>query len=412
MPDDSPTAPSSTDHSSSSVPTFRQLSRTPLVPEAVLKRHGAYCVFDTRFRAAVRLLQCLWLREHGIPTACSDNGSAAEAQSSFGSILSAEAANAGKNFLSVEVHRVALQEWLMCEPDAAFDPERTFGNALSSAPLCLNLFAPLALDLQLASAVFRCLLPDVRTVEKIIFEHSPGRRNGCVLEDRRWLMDRTAFDLALYFVDDDGNRGTIFIEVKLSESMEGPSARLRERYSEASKQVGLYRDPDSALLRSTALEQLWREGMLAQLAVDNGVTPRAIFMAIGPSLNRRVQAAFRLYQTELIDANQREPDRIAFAPLTLEAVIEAIAQAGALELAQALWARYCDLDRVYRLSMQELAGDDSGSSHSQPPDTQGTNGRTLTPTRRSLRPSSRRCTNRDITTAKPISDTAKQAVEQ
>jgi len=80
----------------------------------------------------------------------------------------------------------------MREEDAAIDEERLFGNALSSMPLCFNLFAPLALDLNLATAVFRRLLPEfVHTVEQVIFEHSPGRR-----EDR-FLAGRTAFDLAV-----------------------------------------------------------------------------------------------------------------------------------------------------------------------------------------------------------------------
>ena len=42
--------------------------------------------------------------------------------------------------------------------------------------------------------------------------------------------------------------------------------------------------------------------MLTQLAVDHGVTQQAIFVAIGPRLNRRIQAAFRAYDAELIAA--------------------------------------------------------------------------------------------------------------
>lgn len=351
---------------SSSVPAFRQLTRTPFVPGAVLKRHGAYCAIDTRIRSSLRLLQCLWLKDHDIPTASSARRSGTNAGSSFGSILDARAARAGRNFLSPAIHRLTLQELLLREEDAAIDEERLFGNALSSMPLTFNLFGPLALDRDLATAVFRRLLPDfVHTVEQIIFEHSPGRR-----EDR-FLADRTAFDLAVRVITPDGEPATVFIEVKYSESMEGPAARMRDRYNEASRQVCLYRDPDSAILRSLALEQLWRENMTAQLAVDLGVTPRAIFMAIGPHLNRRVQAAFRVYEAELLDADQRKPDRVAFAPLTLETVIEAIAAAGASELAQALWARYCDLDRVYRLSMQEIAGTETTApdapSHTEAP---------------------------------------------
>ncbi len=402
MPNDSTTRLPA-DHPSSSAPTFKQLSRTPLVPEAVLKRHGAYCTIDTRFRACARTLQCIWLKAQGITTAASDDHSAASAHSSFGSTLSADAANAGKNFLHPDIHRLALQEWLLCEDDAAIDEERLFGNALSSMPLVFNLFGPLALDRELATAVFRRLLPNfVHSVERIIFEHSPGRR------DDRFLADRTAFDLAVRVITPDGEQATVFIETKYSESMEGPAARMRDRYNEASKQVRLYRDADSASLRSVALEQLWREHMLAQLAVENGVTPRAIFMAIGPRLNRRVQAAFRLYEAELIDADRREPDRVAFAPLTLEAVVEAIAAAGALEPAHALWGRYCDFDQVYRLSIQELAGAENASSSVQPQYTRATNRRALPPARRSLRQSNRHGTSRASSPAKRTLGTAKQ----
>jgi hypothetical protein len=158
---------------------------------------------------------------------------------------------------------LALRELLLREDDAAIDEERLFGNALSSMPLVFNMFAPLASDRDLATAVFRRLLPDfVHSVEQIIFEHSPGRR-----EDR-FLADRTAFDAAIRVVTPDGEPATVFVEVKYSESMEGPAARMRDRYNEASRQVHLYRDPDSALLRSLALEQIWREHMTAQLAVD------------------------------------------------------------------------------------------------------------------------------------------------
>lgn len=177
--------------SPSTAPSFISFSRAPLVPEAVLKRHGAYCAIDTRFRAAARLQQAIWLKEQNIQTAADDHAGRS-GRSFLGSILSTDAARAGKNFLTTEIHRLALREWLLCEDDAAIDPERLFGNALSSMPLCLSLFGPMALDLTLATSVFRELLPGfVHKVEQIIFEHSPGRRND------RFLSDRTAFDLAV-----------------------------------------------------------------------------------------------------------------------------------------------------------------------------------------------------------------------
>jgi hypothetical protein len=360
-----------------SKPAFIQIARTPLVPEKVLKDHGAFCVIDTRFRAAARLLQCLWLRDHDIPTASSDAGDTFDGPAAFGNILSPEAAYAGRTFLSSAVHRLALQEWLLCEEDACIDEERLFGNALSSMPLVFNMFGPMALDSKLATAVFRELLPGfVRSVERIQFEHSPGRR------DERFLADRSAFDLAVQVTTPTGEPGTIFIEVKYSESMEGPAARMRDRYNEASKQVRLYDNPDSLILRSTPIEQIWREHMLSQLAVDNGVTPRAIFLAIGPKLNRRVQGVFRVYQGELIDADRQDADRVPFIPLTLETVIEAIATVGAADHAQVLWDRYCDFDRVYRLSLQQLTGDAVRAAPDKP--SQQPHASPLPPTRRAL----------------------------
>jgi hypothetical protein len=101
--------------------------------------------------------------------------------------------------------------------------------------------------------------------------------------------------------------------------------------------------------------------MLAQLAVDEGLTSRAMFLAIGPRLNRRVQAAFRCYANELIPDDDLADNRVRFQAITLENVINAIHQAGAVELAKKLWARYCDFERVFHLAMAEYTRADSSS---------------------------------------------------
>jgi hypothetical protein len=322
-------------------------------------------------------------------------------------MLSADAARAGKNFLSKGLHQVALEACLMCEEDALLAPERLFGHALSSGPLTFNLFGPLAVDLGLARKVFRVLLAGiVDDVQRVIFEHSPGRRSNLSSLPGRdiWLSDRTAADVAIQATAANGEPVTIFIEVKLSESM-GPAARMRERYSEVSRQDLLYRDPDSAVLRSDAVEQLWRLHLLSQLAVDNGVTPRAIFLAVAPQLNTQVWGAFRIYQDELIEPEDRGTDRVPFVPLTLETVIDTIAAVGASDLAQALWNRYCDFTEVYRLSMEELAGDKIDAQSARA-------GRavraTLRPMRRAISPAARHRT-RTAPTSSRSSSTATKA---
>jgi hypothetical protein len=353
----------------SSFLTTAPLPRVPLVPQSILKDHGVACIIDSRFRAAARLLQHLYLRDNGIPTGHHiRKDREGDVVIPLESLLSPEAARAGRNFISPAVHNFVRRELIMREEGACYDEERLFGNALSSMPMCFNIFAPLAMDLELATATFRLLLPNlVKQVHSLRFETAPNRERDRT--DTRFLQDGSAFDLAAEVTDLDGDRATVFIEVKFSETMDGPPARHRDRYLTATREVELYNDPDSPVLSSVACEQFFREHALSQLAVDAGLTPRALFVVIAPRLNRRVQAAIRIYANELIPEEELDYDRVRFQPITLEAVIDAIRQAGAVDLAQTLWARYCDFERIFHLAMAEYANpppSDNPDKNSEP----------------------------------------------
>lgn len=325
--------------------TFTQISRTPFISDAVAKHYDSHCAIDSRFRRAARLLQVLWMHDAGIP-----NAAVKEGGSHLGSYLRVDAAESGRNFISLPIYLLALRELLLREEDAAIDEDRLITNTLSSMPLVFNAFGPLALDTKLATAVLKQLLPDfVSSVERIAFEHSPGRR------DERFLADRTAFDVAVHCTTPEGEAGIVYVECKYSEEMGGPVARWRERYDEALKEVRLYKEPDSAILRSPPIEQLMREHCLAQKAVDNGITPRAIFIGIAPQLNRRANAAFRVYASELLHITDDDPSRVRFRHFTLEALIDAIDVAGNRETADQLWKRYCDFQRVYDAALAVIA---------------------------------------------------------
>lgn len=326
--------------------TFTQISRTPFISDAVAKRYESHCSIDSRFRRAARLLQILWMRDQGIPNATID-----ERGAHLGSYLRADAAESGRNFISPEVHLLALREFLLLrEDDAAVDEDRLMTNTLTSMCLVANAFGPLALDTQLATAVFRQMLPEfVHSVERIAFEHSPGRR------DERFLADRSAFDVAVHITTPDGEAGIVYAEVKYSEDMAGPVARWRDRYDQALKEVRLYKNPDSVILRSPPIEQLMREHMLAQLSVDHGLASRAMFIGIAPRLNRRADAAFRVYANELAPIDHDDPTRVRFHHFTLEKLIDAIDMAGDQQTADQLWKRYCDFQRVYDAALAVIA---------------------------------------------------------
>jgi len=140
----------------------------------------------------------------------------------------------------------------------------------------------------------------------------------------------------------DGRHGFIAIELKYSESMGEPPARMRPRYDELSRQSQLYRDPDDPALRANPLQQFWRQHMLAHAMVANGVHSAGRFLVIAPSFNSQVQHAIHLYRQQLIDG----PATISFDAIPLENVVAAIKRAGANEIAALLHERYCDFSAL------------------------------------------------------------------
>lgn len=107
--------------------TIRQL---PLIPEEILRRHRVHEAYDHRFRAAARLLQALWREDRDLPigTHVSTSGT----RRKLGSLISASAAKAGRNFLSAQVAHLAKRECAYRETGAYIDQERLFTNLLSS----------------------------------------------------------------------------------------------------------------------------------------------------------------------------------------------------------------------------------------------------------------------------------------
>ncbi|MCF4124451.1 hypothetical protein HBB12_003515 [Methylobacterium sp. SyP6R] len=221
------------------------------------------------------------------------------------------------------------------------------GPTFSSQALTLNLLAPLATDLDLATRVWRHLLPGfIQDVTALRFEHSPGRF------DDAYFGDGTALDALIEAITPDGEAAVVTVELKFVEGLSGPAATPRARYVEAAQASGLYRDAAGAILSRPGFEQLRREHVLTDLMLRHGLASRGCFVLIAPQLNRRAQAVAARYRAELVDpAGMGDASGVAFVNLTLEAVIAATAQAGASDLARQLWARYCDHARVARLAL-------------------------------------------------------------
>jgi len=81
--------------------------------------------------------------------------------------------------------------------------------------------------------------------------------------------------------------------------------------------------------------------------------------------HRRVMAAFRVYENELIGADDQDANRVPFQAFTLESFIDALAEAGASGLARDLWGPYSDFERVYHLSLGEYLKNPSSHTFSR-----------------------------------------------
>lgn len=310
----------------------------PIVPVDVLKAHRVYEKFDNRFRSCARLLQTLWRERQELPIGTFEDRAGRKRR--IGSLIAASAADEGRNFLSPAIAGLARLEMAYQERGALIDQNRLFGNLLSSMPLAFNLFSPLRFDPDLAARVIRSLIPDIdlRAVQHIWFEHSPGR------QDVSLTADRSAFDVAIVYERSDGERGFVGIEIKYSESGQEPAPpELNPRYDELAPASGLYKEPHHAALRVNPLQQLFREHLLAQASLMRGDYAESYFMLVAPRHNHLIQQSAELYAAFLAEPRHGQT---RFVNVHLEQMIEAYGWAGEQAFATALHDRYVDWFKV------------------------------------------------------------------
>jgi hypothetical protein len=211
--------------------------------------------------------------------------------------------------------------------------ERATIDTAELVTLAFNVFAPFVMAMEAATGLLTELIPGFHgVVTKLGFEHSPGRGKPM------FLADHSAFDVFFEYRMADGKRGFVAIEIKYSECMREPVPSMRPRYDEVSAATGLYIDPDDKALRSNPLQQLWREHMLSQCLIENGLYEEGSFVLIAPRANHHVQEAAVLYESHLappVDGKAR------FVNLTLDDVVEAIRLTDP-DHASALHRRYLD----------------------------------------------------------------------
>lgn len=132
----------------------------------------------------------------------------------YGHVLTDDDANNGLNFLPSLRNDIlsAVQE--RNEKGKGVDIDRTTKNMLSSQAMCFNLFVPLNLDKQYATAFFNQLLGDCQEIiNKIEIEYTPSKT---IFNDQSG-KGGVDCDALLQYRDNSGNRSILVIETKYVE---------------------------------------------------------------------------------------------------------------------------------------------------------------------------------------------------
>ncbi len=209
---------------------------------------------DNAFTARMRFHQS-WVRRHVLGLPPGPNKSA-HGQETYGSVLRPEDGAAGWNFVSPAVHAFAEQR--LAQDAVHIEPWRLRNNLLSSQPMCFNLFAPLALDLDLATRLLRKMpgIPQDAQVTRVELEYAPTRAE--------MLNDGTSFDAWVEYERADGKRGFVAIETKLTEPFSQQHYPYSPRYQRwQSEPTWWWRHGAEAHFCDKQFNQIWRNHLLA-----------------------------------------------------------------------------------------------------------------------------------------------------
>ncbi len=208
-----------------------------------------------------------------------------------------EDGKAGHNFLSPEIHDYV--ETRLAEDPLHIEPKRLLNNLLSSQPMCFNLFAPLAMDLKLATRLVSAMpgFETVTAVTAVKLEYAPSKET--------MLNDGTSFDAWIEYCRDNGWYGFIGIETKLTEPFSQKNYECNEYYRRWMNDAeGWWLPGSETRFADKAYNQLWRNHLLARaLQYQPGSRyDESYSVALSHPLDRKCRTAFEAYSTYLAPA--------------------------------------------------------------------------------------------------------------
>jgi len=221
------------------------------------------------------------------------------------------------NFLTDAAREAVEHRLANPEPKQTLDVDRLYADALSSMPMCFNLFGPVSQDMKIASdAVSQWWSDAPGSVQAVRFEWSPGRQIP-----GRFLENRSAFDVAFELTLADGSSGVIGVETKYHEDCKReprPSDTRMRRYEHVTAQSGIFRNDALDAVVGTHLQQIWLDHLLAlsMLQDAEGCWAWAKFVLVHPEKNPSFARAAKEYAEILLDPS-------TFETKTIESILDA-----------------------------------------------------------------------------------------
>lgn len=286
------------------------------LPKEILTQHDAYCESDPVFRANCRYFQSIWRSKNNYPRHSDP--------SMRGNYLPEDFAKERKvNFLTDRVKALVEYEVEKAKADRRMIEEpRIWNNLLSSQPMCFNLFGELHYDSTLASRVFNRLFPDnIQKVNAIKFEYSPG------LGKKRYTGDHSAFDAFVEYTNHQNESGFLAIEVKYTESARESKKASKKYYDDheenylsvANSIDGLFPDSSIAELKTSPIQQMWRNHLLALSTLQD--YSEGFFVFLYPEKNGQCSRVVNEYVELMAFTDEGQTH---FCPRTLETFYDAL----------------------------------------------------------------------------------------
>lgn len=309
---------------------FMEELRSRNLKELAQKYHVQVEGDKADFQRKARILQSFWREQQGY-----DSG--LHRSFPIGSRLAMPWAKESlSNFLTDNIRQVVREDVLNPAGDEGrlIEPNRLFGNLLSSQPLCFNLFAELALNLGLASRLVS-RLTDGRfaSVQEIRFEYSPGR------SDPKYTSARSAFDVFFLCQTPRGDPAFLGMEVKYHENLQNKAGRHRARYDEVAEHMGCFKPSAMSQLREKPLQQIWCDHLLVGALQTHDGFDDAAFVFLFPCDNTYCEVAVANYVSCLSDTS-------SFIAWTLEEVVSALKQESSEDWIDLFNSRYLDFSQL------------------------------------------------------------------